>query len=317
MAYVFNEEDKVKWSELSPSLQNRFKELEMMKSSLSTVSIGRIETTRINISRVAPAKPSNNSDLWIDEKYRIARAFTENNWEFTRAAWATSGFVPSNPQISTDIPPDPTVIDRPLVTETFNYMTHIDNPVTGQVSRAYGPKVNSLQLNGSTAPIIVLYGKDIKIHITTSCSDTTYTGKHVGDIFYIIDTREYHYQKLLCNQSIDLNFFIGSSSHNSVQFFPEIETACYSLREPGAIMVPTDRVRTKNLFEYKNVDGYQYYFLLDKYIKDTGLLESDYTESLLKTDVERNGLGMGDPPFIKTGSSNLTVKIDITYTHYI
>ena len=231
MAYVFNEEDIVKWSELSPSLQNRFKELEMMKSSLSTVSIGRIETTRINISRVAPAKPSNNSDLWIDEKYRIARAFTENNWEFTRAAWATSGFVPSNPQISTDIPPDPTVIDRPLVTETFNYMTHIDNPVTGQVSRAYGPKVNSLQLNGSTAPIIVLYGKDIKIHITTSCSDTTYTGKHVGDIFYIIDTREYHYQKLLCNQSIDLNFFIGSSSHNSVQFLPEIETACFNLRE--------------------------------------------------------------------------------------
>ena len=288
-----------------------------MKTSLTTSSIGRIETTRINISRVAPAKPSNNSDLWIDEKYRITRAFTENNWEFTRAAWATSGFIPSNPQISTDIPPDPTVIDRPLVTETFNYMTHIDNPVTGQVSRAYGPKVNSLQLNGSTAPIIALYGKDIKIHITTSCSDTTYTGKHVGDIFYIIDTSEYHYKKLLCNQSIDLNFFIGSSSHNSFQFLPEIETACFNLRDPGAIIIPTDNIRTQNFFRYGNVEGYPYYFLLDKYIKDTGLLESDYTESLLKTDVERNGLGMGDPPFIKTGSSNLTVKIDITYTHYI
>ena len=160
MAYVFNEEDKVKWSELSPSLQARFAELEDMKHSLTVNSQDRIETTRLTISRIAPTKPSNNSDLWIDEKYRIARAFTENNWEFTRAAWATSGFVPSNPQISTDIPPDPTVIDRPLVTETFNYMTHIDNPVTGQVSRAYGPKVNSLQLNGSTAPIIVLYGKD-------------------------------------------------------------------------------------------------------------------------------------------------------------
>ena len=317
MAYVFNEEDKVKWSELSPSLQNRFKELEMMKSSLSTVSIGRIETTRINISRVAPAKPSNNSDLWIDEKYRIARAFTENNWEFTRAAWATSGFVPSNPQISTDIPPDPTVIDRPLVTETFNYMTHIDNPVTGQVSRAYGPKVNSLQLSGSTAPIIVLYGKDIKIHITTSCSDTTYTGNHVGNILYIVDAKQYHYQKLLCNQSIDLNFFIGSPSHNSVQFLPEIETACFSLRDPGAIIVPTDSIKTQNLFQYGKVEGYPYYFLLGKYIKATGLLENDYTESLLKTNVEREGLGMSDPPFIKTGASNLTVKIDITYTHYI
>ena len=320
MAYVFNEEDKVKWSELSPSLQNRFKELEMMKSSLSTVSIGRIETTRINISRVAPAKPSNNSDLWIDEKYRIGRAFTENNWEFTRAAWATSGFIPSNPQISTDIPPDPTVIDRPVVTETFNFMTHIDNPVTGQVSRSYGPKVNSLRLTFD--PIternqIALYGKDIKIHITTSCSDTTYTGNHVGNILYIVDAKQYHYQKLLCNQSIDLNFFIGSPSHNSVQFLPEIETACFSLRDPGAIIVPTDSIKTQNLFQYGKVEGYPYYFLLGKYIKATGLLENDYTESLLKTDVERNGLGMGDPPFIKTGSSNLTVKIDITYTHYI
>ena len=317
MAYVFNEEDKVKWSELSPSLQARFAELEDMRYSLTVNSQDRIKTTRLTISRIAPTKPANNADLWIDEKYRIARAFTENNWEFTRAAWATSGFIPSNPQISTDIPPDPTTVNRPVVTETFNFMTHIDNPVTGQVSRAYGPKVDSLKLNGSTAPIIVLYGKDIKIHITTSCSDTTYTGKHVGDIFYIIDTRNYHYQKLLCNQSIDLNFFIGSSSHHSVQFLPEIETACYSLREPGAIIVPTDNIRTQNLFTYKNVDGYQYYFLLDKYIQDTGLLESDYTESLLKTDVEREGLGMSDPPFIKTGSSNLTVKIDITYTHYI
>ena len=320
MAYVFNEEDKVKWSELSPSLQARFTELEDMRHSLTVNSQDRIETTRLTISRIAPTKPSNNSDLWIDEKYRIGRAFTENNWEFTRAAWATSGFIPSNPQISTDIPPDPTVIDRPVVTETFNFMTQIDNPVTGQVSRSYGPKVNPLRLTYD--PIternqIVLYGKDINVHITTSCSDTTYTGNHVGNILYIVDAKQYHYKKLLCNQSIDLNFFIGSSSHNSVQFLPEVETACFSLRDPGVIIVPTDSIKTQNLFQYGKVEGYPYYFLLGKYINATGLLESDYSESLLKTDIERNGLGMGDPPFIKTGASNLTVKIDITYTHYI
>ena len=139
----------------------------------------------------------------------------------------------------------------------------------------------------------------------------------MGNILYIVDAKKYHYQKLLCNQSIDLNFFIGSPSHNSVQFLPEIETACYSLRDPGAIIIPTDNIRTQNLFRYGSIEGYPYYFLLDKYIRDTGLLEKDYTESLLKTDVEREGLGMSDPPFIKTGSSNLTVKIDITYTHYI
>ena len=72
-----------------------------------------------------------------------------------------------------------------------------------------------------------------------------------------------------------------------------------------------------HLFSARKIDYLCYHFILDKYIKNTGLLESDYTESLLKTDVERNSLGMGDPPFIKTGSSNLTVKIDITYTHYI
>ena len=48
MAYIFNEEDKVKWSELSPSLQNRFKELEMMKTSLTTSSIGSLILSAIS-----------------------------------------------------------------------------------------------------------------------------------------------------------------------------------------------------------------------------------------------------------------------------
>ena len=47
MAYVFNEEDKVKWSELSPSLQARFAELEDMRYSLTVNSQDRIKTTRL------------------------------------------------------------------------------------------------------------------------------------------------------------------------------------------------------------------------------------------------------------------------------
>ena len=174
MAYVFNEEDKVKWSELSPSLQARFTELENMRHSLTVNSQDRIETTRLTISRIAPTKPSNNADLWIDEKYRIARAFTEYNWEFTRAAWATSGFVPSNPQTSTDIPPDPSGGSTTPVNKSFNFITQVDNPTTGQVSRTYGSEVSSLRGNNySRVEInpISIFGYNVVIVLNLCISD--------------------------------------------------------------------------------------------------------------------------------------------------
>ena len=206
MAYVFNEEDKVKWSELSPSLQARFTELEDMRHSLTVNSQDRIETTRLTISRIAPTKPSNNADLWIDEKYRIARAFTEYNWEFTRAAWATSGFVPSNPQTSTDIPPDPSGGSTTPVNKSFNFITQVDNPTTGQVSRTYGSEVSSLRGNNySRVEInpISIFGYNVVMKVTTTSSSNN--GGYVGNLIYIANGIPYVKNISLIN----CNNFIG------------------------------------------------------------------------------------------------------------
>ena len=235
MAYVFNEEDKVKWSELSPSLQARFTELEDMRHSLTVNSQDRIETTRLTISRIAPTKPSNNADLWIDEKYRIARAFTEYNWEFTRAAWATSGFVPSNPQTSTDIPPDPSGGSTTPVNKSFNFITQVDNPTTGQVSRTYGSEVSSLRGNNySRVEInpISIFGYNVVMKVTTSSSSSS--GSYVGNLIYTVNGTPY-YKQLIVGNTLSISLTTGTTP-TFLAFLAEIETACYNLRSHSPII---------------------------------------------------------------------------------
>ena len=313
MAYVFNEEDKVKWSELSPSLQNRFKELEDMKHSLTVNSQDRIETTRLTISRIAPTKPSNNADLWIDEKYRIARAFTEYNWEFTRAAWATSGFVPSNPQISTDIPPDPSGGSTTPVNKSFNFITQVDNPTTGQVSRTYGSEVSSLRGNNySRVEInpISIFGYNVVMKVTTSSSSSS--GSYVGNLIYTVNGIPYNKQLTVGNTlSIPLT---TSTTPVFVAFLAEIETACYNLRNNSPIIYPVDAESANDNLGIE-VPGYQYAFHVSKYIRDTGISINQLTESMMK-NMDRGAIGTTDPPFVKTGSSNLTIKINFSYTTY-
>ena len=313
MAYVFNEEDKVKWSELSPSLQNRFKELEMMKTSLTTSSIGRIETTRINISRVAPAKPSNNSDLWIDEKYRIARAFTEYNWEFTRAAWATSGFVPSNPQTSTDIPPDPSGGSTTPVNKNFNFITQVDHPTTGQVSRTYGSEVSSLRGNNySRVEInpISIFGYNMVMKVTTSSSSSS--GSYVGNLIYTVNGTPY-YKQLIVGNTLTISLTSGTTP-TFVAFLAEIETACYNLRSHSPIIYPVDS-ESANDDLGTEIPSYSYAFHVSQYLRNNGLNATQLTESMLK-NMNRGSIGTGNPPFVKTGSNPLAIKIDFTYTTY-
>lgn len=92
----FNFEDKVTWDELAPSLQAKFKKLQDKIKTDTTLAKYRLADNRITISRYSPQNPINNKDLWIDEKYRIARVFTENYWEFTRCGWASSNLSPAN-----------------------------------------------------------------------------------------------------------------------------------------------------------------------------------------------------------------------------
>ena len=312
MAYVFNDEDKVKWSELSPSLQKRFKELEMMKSSLTTSSVDRIETTRLTISRVAPTKPSNNADLWIDEKYRIGRAFTENNWEFTRAAWATSGFIPSNPQTSTDIPPDPSGGSTTPVNKSFNFITQVDNPTTGQVSRTYGSEVSSLRgKDYSRVEInpISIFGYNVVMKVTAISSSG---GSYVGNLIYTVNDTPY-YKQLIVDNTLTISLTSGTTP-TFVSFLAEIETACYNLRNNSPIIYPVDS-ESANDDLGTEIPGYQYAFHVSQYLRNNGLTINQLSESMMK-NMNRGSIGTGNPPFVKTGSNPLTIKIDFTYTTY-
>ena len=313
MAYVFNEEDKVKWSELSPSLQARFTELENMRHSLVVNSKDRIETTRLTISRIAPTKPSNNADLWIDEKYRIARAFTENNWEFTRAAWASSGFIPSDPQTSTDIPPDPSGGSTTPVNKSFNFITQVDNPTTGQVSRAYGPEVAGMRdtaFSRVELNPISIYGYNVVMKVTTTSSSNN--GDYVGNLIYIANGIPY-YKQLIVGNTLTLSL-TTTTTPVFVSFLAEIETACYNLRNHSPIIYPVDSESANDNLGIE-VPNYQYSFHVNKYIRDKGISINQLTESMMK-NMDRGAIGTTDPPFVKTGSSNLTIKIDFTYTTY-
>lgn len=107
----FNFEDKIKWSELSPSLQKRFTDVEnLVKSQAKSDLEGQLNGTRITIGKRAPSNPINDKELWIDEKYRIARAFDEKYWEFTRAVWAKSSTLTT--------PSDPSRVDKDLTGTT-------------------------------------------------------------------------------------------------------------------------------------------------------------------------------------------------------
>ena len=131
----FNFEDKIKWSELSPSLQKRFTDVENKVRLQAGEDVGKLGSTRITISRKAPVNPINNAELWIDQKYRVARTFNENYWEFTRAVWAKG---------SMSSPPDPARKDGELpgggytpyvpTKKTYTLFTYTDNGSTSNIA---------------------------------------------------------------------------------------------------------------------------------------------------------------------------------------
>lgn len=103
---AFNLEDKIKWSELAPSLQKKFTDIDSIIKSEHDKTINQMSDVRTTISRVAPSNPTNNKELWADEKYRVLRAFSSDFWEFTRAGWAAPGTAAPDPGRENPIVPD-------------------------------------------------------------------------------------------------------------------------------------------------------------------------------------------------------------------
>lgn len=117
---AFNLEDKIKWSELAPSLQKKFTDIDSIIKAEHDKTINQMSNVRTTISRVAPSNPTNDKELWADEKYRVLRAFSEDFWEFTRAGWASPGTPAPDPgrenPITPDIPITPAVPTKYEVT---------------------------------------------------------------------------------------------------------------------------------------------------------------------------------------------------------
>lgn len=117
---AFNLEDKIKWSELAPSLQKKFTDIDSIIKAEHDKTINQMSNVRTTISRVAPSNPTNDKELWADEKYRVLRAFSDNFWEFTRAGWAAPGTPAPDPgrenPDTPDIPITPAVPTKHEIT---------------------------------------------------------------------------------------------------------------------------------------------------------------------------------------------------------
>ena len=167
---AFNLEDKIKWSELAPSLQKKFTDIDSIIKAEHDKTINQMSNVRTTISRVAPSNPTNNKELWADEKYRVLRAFSDNFWEFTRAGWAapdTPAPDPGreNPEIP-DIPITPSVPTKYEVTFLTAQLTAFGGVVNP------GPEVD----DGFGGWMFNYLGKDpstLKAHIKIEKNLTT------------------------------------------------------------------------------------------------------------------------------------------------
>lgn len=87
MASSFNLEDKVRWEEWAPSLQDKLKALLNKWSAGYGWSSNYAGAVRITIGPVAPQNCVQYSDIWWDTRYQVLRVLTEEGWILTRGAW--------------------------------------------------------------------------------------------------------------------------------------------------------------------------------------------------------------------------------------
>ena len=180
----FTLENKVAWEELSPSLQARFKNIQSMIDTGLKKFNGQKDNSDITMSRKAPMNPINNKSLWIDEKYRVARAFTENYWEFTRAAWANGDYSNAPDPGTTD--PGVPDIDVPTYTpkkHNIHFATWTETATSGSLTP--GPDCQSVNSDGEINVGYAFTGSNCSITYTFDISKCHNTDKDLlGYLFY-------------------------------------------------------------------------------------------------------------------------------------
>lgn len=85
--YNFNLEDKIRWEEWAPSLQDKLKYIWNELQASSAYLDERLGDIRITIGENPPLYPIPYNELWFDTRYMVARIFTESGWHMTHAAW--------------------------------------------------------------------------------------------------------------------------------------------------------------------------------------------------------------------------------------
>jgi len=181
----FNTENLIKFDDLSPSLQRRFLELEDAINNNNTQYGNRQNNKRITIDKFPPSNPRNNIDIWIDTRYRCLRVFSEDNWEFTRAAWYggdDSGIVLPNEQ-DPEIP-DPNNPNLPSNKREFEFLSA--TITKGNITVKYSDEVMgndySYQFTGLKTNKVVI-------------SWETTSGKLTGTSAYILGVRYPDYKE--------------------------------------------------------------------------------------------------------------------------
>lgn len=87
MALSFNLEDKVRWEEWAPSLQDKLKALLNKWQAGYAWAVNYAGATRISIGPTAPQNCVKYADVWWDTRYHVARVLTNEGWILTRGAW--------------------------------------------------------------------------------------------------------------------------------------------------------------------------------------------------------------------------------------
>ena len=175
---AFNLEDKVKWTELSPSLQQKFIDLQDAISDQHFQYNEFSDGIRWTVGDTPPFNPKNNAEMWFDTKYKVIRAYASNNWEFTRAAWYGGDQSGITPPPTTDNPvPDPDIPTYEPKTYTYTYLTH--NESQNSVTHQYNEQLCTIEEDGSQNVRYVFQGTECKYRVQINVGSLSNTAGQV------------------------------------------------------------------------------------------------------------------------------------------
>lgn len=330
---AWHNELQVVWDRLSPSLKKKFTDIETSASHIAIFGKDQEAGAKISVSKYTPANPVNNSAIWIDTTYRIGRAFTENNWEFTRAAWAASSSTPRNPPATENTPPAITGTPTPpsYVATTLDIMTaHVYAPGDRvDVSFVKSIDENGNKLDGPRKQTYI--GKNFKITVTYTWGNTSYykANQNYGNIFIIINSDTFvlpikSYESLAtmnANTSWTKTYMTAGVS-GQLSLGSIIEFKNYNLRNYTTTNLLPTSANDHNTLKSDYYSSYPYYFDLTSFINskyggdvDKFNVNNGNGQNLSKTlqECPRNGLGTGSPAFDLVTPMELTITVKLAY----